>query len=238
MYGTPNITGLYQDQMVTAMNYTADYSIFYSDPNQPTANAHPERPSGLTTQANLQKYVMGVTTPSPAPGKADYKKLADMASLLEILNVDSPRRGWLMNKLLELTLISTWKTLDDPTGGATATLTQPILQEGGAMLLTRPYYTGTQIPVRGGAGDKSTDLWIGDWDQAGILYFNSGAVEILPDPYTQATSGALRLITFQDADVFCRDATRFVLCQDVLVNMSAPPVIPAAGVPFVRKNGK
>jgi hypothetical protein len=237
MYGTPDITNLYRDQMVTAMNYTADWSIFYADPNA-TGGPFPERPSGLITQANLQKYNFGT---GGLPAKISYLKLVDMASMLGILNVDSPRRGWLMSKLLELTLISTWKTMDDPTGTTGTALTQPILLEGSGMLATFPYVTGTQLPVRGGAGNKSTDLWVADWDACGILYFNSGAVEILPDPYTQATSGALRLITFQDADVFCRDATRFVLAQDGLVNMSAPPVIPQAGVPFAASrngNGK
>jgi HK97 family phage prohead protease/HK97 family phage major capsid protein len=228
IYGTPSVYGIYQQQIVQKMNYAVDRAWLYGD-----AAVDANSPDGLIRQ-NVQRYFFGTPpTPGPAaPGDATYLGLKDMISLLEILPVDEPRRAWLMSKLLELTLISTYKALDDTSGGGGGPfLTQPIIEYGGGgggALLARPYLTATQIPVRANA---STDIWVGDWPTSGVCYFANGAVEILPNPYSADAypRGGIELITFQDADAFCLDPSRFVYSNDILLNQAAPPTIPLAG---------
>jgi HK97 family phage prohead protease len=235
IYGTPSIFQLYQQQIVEKMNYAVDRAWLYGDS---TVDAN--SPDGLIRQ-NVQRFFFGVPpTPGPAaPGAVTYPALRDMISLLEILPVDSPRRSWLMSKLLELTITTTYRQLDDTSGAVpppTAVLSQPII-ESGFPLLGRPYMAAVQIPIR---ANRSTDLWLGDWPTSGIAYFANGAVEVLANPYSDTAypRGGIELITFQDADVFCMDPSRFVYSNDILLNQAAPPTIPFTDDGGNAKGGK
>jgi HK97 family phage prohead protease len=218
LYGTPSIYSLYQTQIVEKMNYAVDRAWLYGS----AAN----NPAGLVTYP-VQPFNFGT---GGNPGAATYLGLKDMISLLEILPVETPVRSWLMSKLLELTLQSTWRALEDTTGGGgpAATLTQAILLEGSGPLLTRPYLAATQIPVR---ANRTTDIWIGDWPMSGVCYFAGGALEVLPNPYSSEAypRGGVELIVFQDVDVFVMDPRRFVYANDILLNQAAPPTIPFEG---------
>jgi hypothetical protein len=233
LYGTPSIYGLYQQQIVQKMNYAVDRAWLYGDS---TVDAN--SPDGLIRQPRLQRFIMGVGGATPAPALPTYPSLVNMLSLVATQPAEGPRPAWLMSPLLELTMMGLWKTLIDPAAGPPPTSTwfmQSIIPDGGStVLLNKIYQVGKQIPVRGGAGgDNTTDLWYcDDWSSTGVCYFNSGAVEVLPNPYGAAYgSGGIELITFQDADCFAMDAVRAVLSQDVLIIQPTPPAIPLSPEP-------
>ena len=52
-----------------------------------------------------------------------------------------------------------------------------------------------------------TDLWFGNWSDFVILSW--GGLDILVDPYTESTSGAVRVTAFQDTDFIVRNEKSF-----------------------------
>jgi HK97 family phage major capsid protein len=73
-----------------------------------------------------------------------------------------------------------------------------------------------QVPsnLTKGAGTNLSAIIFGNW--ADLIYGLWGTVDILVDPYTNSTSGTVRVVALQDADVGVRHAESFAACQDAV----------------------
>jgi HK97 family phage major capsid protein/HK97 family phage prohead protease len=73
-----------------------------------------------------------------------------------------------------------------------------------------------QVPsdLTKGAGTALSAIIFGNW--ADLIYGLWGTVDITVDPYTNSTSGTVRVVALQDADVGVRHAESFAACQDAV----------------------
>lgn len=73
-----------------------------------------------------------------------------------------------------------------------------------------------QVPsnLTKGGGSNLSAIIFGNW--ADLIYGLWGTVDILVDPYTNSTSGTVRVVALQDADVGVRHAESFAACQDAV----------------------
>jgi len=55
-------------------------------------------------------------------------------------------------------------------------------------------------------------IFFGNWRQ--LIIGQWGGLDILTDPYTLSTQGAIRTLVFQDVDIQCRQASAFAFCND------------------------
>lgn len=88
-----------------------------------------------------------------------------------------------------------------------------------AHLMTTPKFTGGDRPIMEEIGKLfgfvapetsqilATDLWFGNWSD--LLILSWGGLDILVDPYTESTSGAVRVTAFQDTDFIIRNEKSF-----------------------------
>jgi HK97 family phage major capsid protein len=66
-------------------------------------------------------------------------------------------------------------------------------------MLGFPYHVTTNVPEH--------SLWFGAWSQL-VIGMWSG-VDLTVDPYSNSTSGAVRLVALQDADIMVRNGQAF-----------------------------
>jgi HK97 family phage major capsid protein len=73
-----------------------------------------------------------------------------------------------------------------------------------------------QVPsdLTKGAGTALSAIIFGNW--ADLVYGLWGTVDITVDPYSNSTSGTVRVVALQDADVGVRHAESFAACQDAV----------------------
>lgn len=201
LYTVPGVEDLYRQQMIEKIAAGVDTATLYGSGVAPI-------PAGLITQATLQK---------PTLAALDYPSLASMAAAILTLPAPEANRKWLMNGALQLALLSTHKF------GATAKTDETIIEEGVDTLLGVPFLTGPQVPVNASTG--ATDIWLGDWAMVIQCWFNSAAIEILPNPYESVAykSGAIWLESFVDFNTTCLDAKRLAVSQGVV-----SPIKPAS----------
>lgn len=88
-----------------------------------------------------------------------------------------------------------------------------------AHLMTTPKFAGGETPIMAALGTLlgysapessqvlATDLWFGNWSD--LVIASWGGLDILVDPYTESTSGAVRVTAFQDTDFIVRNEKSF-----------------------------
>lgn len=88
-----------------------------------------------------------------------------------------------------------------------------------AKLMTTPRFTGGDSPIMANMGNllgfnapdssqvTAGDIWFGNW--ADLVIATWGGLDILVDPFTESTSGAVRITAFHDVDFVARHAQSF-----------------------------
>jgi hypothetical protein len=70
-------------------------------------------------------------------------------------------------------------------------------------------------------GQPAFDVHLIKGDMAVIVYFGGASVDLIIDPYTLSTSGAVRLTGFVDVNCTARDPNVDMMLQDC--GLTAPP---------------
>jgi HK97 family phage major capsid protein len=70
-------------------------------------------------------------------------------------------------------------------------------------------YSSMQVPVTSVSGGENHPLIFGNFDDLVIAFWGNG-VDILVDPYTHSSSGAVRIVALQDVDIQLRHEESFV----------------------------
>lgn len=90
-----------------------------------------------------------------------------------------------------------------------------IWAEGGQPLNGYPCYVTNQVSstlTKGTSTEVCSAIFFGDWSQ--LLIGMWGGLDLLVDPYSLSTKGALRLVAFQDCDIAVRYAQSFAAMLD------------------------
>lgn len=75
-------------------------------------------------------------------------------------------------------------------------------------------YVTNQIPSNLGFSTKESGIFFGNWND--LIISQWGTLDILVDPFTFSTTGAVRIVALQDTDIAVRHAASFAYCADAL----------------------
>jgi HK97 family phage major capsid protein len=91
----------------------------------------------------------------------------------------------------------------------------PEYLQAGADLNGYPCYATTSVPknLTKSTGTALTALAFGNWNE--LVYGLWGGLDLIVDPYTNSTSGGVRLVALQEADVQLRHTASFAKCVDI-----------------------
>ena len=68
--------------------------------------------------------------------------------------------------------------------------------------------------VKGSSGSVCSALIQGNWND--LIIGNWGTLDLMVDPYTGSTSGTVRVVALQDADIAVRHPESFSAMKDAL----------------------
>jgi HK97 family phage major capsid protein len=158
-------------------------------------------PTGLTTYPGVTTIAMGANGAAPSWGA-----VVGLETAVSVANADVGRLGYATNAKVRGKCKTTPKVDGFPM----------FLWENDGI---NGYSAGVSnhIPgnlTKGDANAVCSALFFGNW--ADLIVALWGGVDVLPDPYTQAPSGSVRIHIYQDADIELRRTESFARITDLL----------------------
>lgn len=155
------------------------------------------QPKGLKSWA-------GVNNPAVTANAPTRAQLIAFLTSIQNANADIGTESWIMTPLVRGMLMNTVDVRavrneadDDNVGGGP--MQEYLFDHKSNTMLGSPGYHSTNVPAH--------HLFYGAWSQL-VLAMWSGA-DLIVDPYTNSTSGALRIVALQDADILVRNGESF-----------------------------
>lgn len=142
-------------------------------------------------------------------GAVEWKHVVALESAIAAANADLGNLAYLTNARLRGYLKTKLKS--DGVDGY-------IWADGAAPLNGYPCAVSNQVPAdltKGSAAGKCSALVFGNWSD--LLIAHWGVLDVVVDPYTKSTSGALKITVLQDVDIAVRHAESFAAIKDALV---------------------
>jgi len=148
--------------------------------------------SGLSNQPEGVKNVTGINSvPFTTAGSPTWAEIVDLESKVAADNADIGTLAY----LIEPTMRGTLKTTERASGTA-----QYVWEPGNTV---NGYRTEVSNQV------TTNDVYFGNW--ADLLVGMWGGLDLMADPYTNSTSGAVRIVALQDVDAAVRHPESFCL---------------------------
>lgn len=168
--------------------------------------------NGLGTQASnqprgiLQTSGIGDVAMGTDGGALTWAAVVALETAVAIANADVGALGYLTNAKVRGALKTTSKVSGQ----------NGFIWDGGEV---NGYGAGisNQVPsnLTKGTGQNLSALLFGNW--ADLIIGQWGTLDLLVDPYSNSTSGTVRVVALQDVDVAVRHAESFAAIRDVLV---------------------
>lgn len=137
-------------------------------------------------------------------GAINFAKVVELETALNSANVDVSRAKYITNSKVAGSL----KTIQK------ASNLGFILENG--MANGYDVLSTNMVPsnLTKGSGTNLSAMFFGNWEDLLIGLF--GAVDVVVDPYTYSSSGAIKLVAFQEVDVNVRHAESFSVIKDII----------------------
>ena len=161
------------------------------------------QPIGILNTSGVGAVVLGANGAAP-----DWATLVDLQASVELANVDLEACAWVMNAKTRAKLLKT-QQFAGTSGANVYEAAQAIGRIGVSQHMPSDLTKGSSVGVCSAMiyGDFS-QLVIGMW----------GGLDLILDPYTNATSGGKRVIAFQDVDIGVRRGGAFAVCKEILTS--------------------
>jgi HK97 family phage major capsid protein len=156
------------------------------------------QPKGLISQT-------GVNMPTTTANAPTREQLLSYIEMIMTDNADFENQSWIMRP-------TGWALLANTINGVSTILNQAenenvgggpipgfVLDTERKSMLGFPYHVTTNVP--------NHSLFFGAWSQL-VIGLWSG-VDLTVDPYSNSTTGAVRIVALQDCDVMCRNGQAF-----------------------------
>ena len=166
-------------------------------------------PLGILNQSGIGTVAAGVNG-----GSVTYAIIGSLVGQLAAANALYGRLTWLTTGGLAAHMMSTAKF-----SYGSATLWEPPLtkepQPGEGSIMYMPSFISNNCPSNGtkGTGTNLQTLLLGNWTD--LLIGQWGVLQILADPYSQSSSGTVRLTAIQTVGVAVRHPASFAVCSDL-----------------------
>lgn len=159
------------------------------------------QPKGVLASSGIGAVVGGANGLEPT-----WAQIVALETAVAVANADVGSMGYLTNAKVRGKLKTTSKV---------AGQTGFIWEDGGTVNGYRAGVTN-QVPsnLTKGTGTNLSAIIFGNW--ADLVIGQWGVLDLMVDPYSQSTSGTVRVVALQDVDVALRNAVSFAAMQDAI----------------------
>lgn len=149
--------------------------------------------SGAGSQPQGLKGLTGIGAMAFAGAQPTYAEIVDMETTIALANADAETMMY--------------KARADFRGYAKQTLKFPGVNGSATLWEPGDTVNGYKCPIS--QQISSGDVFMGNWSD--IIMGMWGGLELMVDPYSNSTSGGIRVVTFQDVDWACRQTAAFIV---------------------------
>lgn len=160
-------------------------------------------PTGILNTAGIGAVEIGANGGAP-----EWKHIVALESAIAAANADIGDLAYITNARVR-GLLKTKLKADGVSGY--------IWQDGATPLNGYRCAVSNQIPsnlTKGTAANKCSPLIFGNWSDLMIAHW--GVLDVIVDPYTKSTMGAVRITTLQDVDIAVRHVESFAAIKDIV----------------------
>lgn len=160
-------------------------------------------PTGILNTAGIGAVEIGANGGAP-----EWKHIVALESAIAAANADIGDLAYITNARVR-GLLKTKLKADGVSGY--------IWQDGATPLNGYRCAVSNQIPsnlTKGAAANKCSPLIFGNWSDLMIAHW--GVLDVIVDPYTKSTAGAVRITTLQDVDIAVRHVESFAAIKDIV----------------------
>lgn len=160
-------------------------------------------PTGILNTAGIGAVEIGANGGAP-----EWKHIVALESAIAAANADIGDLAYITNARVR-GLLKTKLKADGVSGY--------IWQDGATPLNGYRCAVSNQIPsnlTKGTAANKCSPLIFGNWSDLMIAHW--GVLDVMVDPYTKSTMGAVRITTLQDVDIAVRHVESFAAIKDIV----------------------
>ena len=160
-------------------------------------------PTGILNTAGIGAVEIGANGGAP-----EWKHIVALESAIAAANADIGDLAYITNARVR-GLLKTKLKADGVSGY--------IWQDGATPLNGYRCAVSNQIPsnlTKGTAANKCSPLIFGNWSDLMIAHW--GVLDVIVDPYTKSTTGAVRITTLQDVDIAVRHVESFAAIKDIV----------------------
>ena len=196
LQSNPNIEQVVRDDLRSQIALAVDQAAI-------NGSGSSNQPLGIMNTTGLGSVSLG----DPNGGAPTWAKTLEMLEAVELANADMGSLAFLTNASAKKKLMSTDRGTD--TG-------KFILEEPGDRLAGHRFAVSNQIPANltEGSGTNLSAMIFGNWND--VLIAQWGGLEIIVDPFTESTSGRVRVTVFAHVDVAVRHAVSFAAITDMI----------------------
>ncbi|MCA9808230.1 MAG: phage major capsid protein, partial [Cyanobacteria bacterium HKST-UBA06] len=161
------------------------------------------QPTGIIATSGIGSVALGTNGAAP-----DRDTLIDLETEVAIDNADLGTLAYMTNTKVRGKLKKTatdsgsglfvWDNTDTPTNGYRALVTNQV----------------SSALTKGTSSGVCSAILFGNWADLILAFW--GGLDIEVDPYSQSTTGAVRIVAFQSLDVAVRHPQSFAACLDAL----------------------
>ena len=160
-------------------------------------------PTGILNTAGIGAVEIGANGGAP-----EWEHIVALESAIAAANADIGDLAYITNARVR-GLLKTKLKADGVSGY--------IWQDGATPLNGYRCAVSNQIPsnlTKGTAANKCSPLIFGNWSDLMIAHW--GVLDVIVDPYTKSTAGAVRITTLQDVDIAVRHVESFAAIKDIV----------------------
>ena len=160
-------------------------------------------PTGILNTAGIGAVEIGANGGAP-----EWEHIVALESAIAAANADIGDLAYITNARVR-GLLKTKLKADGVSGY--------IWQDGATPLNGYRCAVSNQIPsnlTKGTAAIKCSPLIFGNWSDLMIAHW--GVLDVIVDPYTKSTAGAVRITTLQDVDIAVRHVESFAAIKDIV----------------------
>lgn len=160
-------------------------------------------PTGILNTAGIGAVEIGANGGAP-----EWKHIVALESAIAAANADIGDLAYITNARVR-GLLKTKLKADGVSGY--------IWQDGATPLNGYRCAVSNQIPsnlTKGTSANKCSPLIFGNWSDLMIAHW--GVLDVIVDPYTKSTAGAVRITTLQDVDIAVRHVESFAAIKDIV----------------------
>jgi HK97 family phage major capsid protein len=177
-----------------------DYAALHGD-----SNSDPNQPDGIENTSGIGSVVGG----DPDGGAPVWADIVNLETEVAVDNADVGRLAYITNARVRGKLKQTEKASNTALFVWTEAPATPL--NGYNAWVTNQVRSNIE---KGGSGATLSAIFFGNWADL-ILAFWSG-LDILVDPFTHSTTGTVRVVALQDADIAVRHAQSFAAMLDAV----------------------